>query len=59
MAELSVKASIVKVLLCDLVSNRLTPPGVKNNRILILLHIDIFRLPLNRIIMVKTNNIIM
>ena len=32
MAELSVKTNIVKVLLCDLVNNRLTPPGGKNNK---------------------------
>ena len=31
MAELSVKTNIVKVLLCDLVNNSLTPPGGKNN----------------------------
>ena len=27
MAELSIKTSIVKVLVCDLVNNSLTPPG--------------------------------
>ena len=32
MAELSVKTNIVKVLLCDLVNNSLTPPGGKNNK---------------------------
>ena len=37
MAELSVKTSIAKVLLCDLVNNRLTRPGGKNNEIHILL----------------------
>ena len=30
-AELSVKTNIVKVLLCDLVNNGLTPTGGKNN----------------------------
>ena len=38
MAELSVKTNIVKVLLCDLVNNSLTPTGGENNRISILLH---------------------
>ena len=37
MAELSVKTSIVKVLLYDLINNRLTPPGGENNKIYILL----------------------
>ena len=27
MAELSVKTNIVKILLCDLINNRLMPPG--------------------------------
>ena len=31
MAELRVKTNIVKVLLCDLVNNSLTPTGGKNN----------------------------
>ena len=30
-AELSIKTSIVKVLLCDLVNDSLTPTGGKNN----------------------------
>ena len=38
MAELSVKTNIVKVLLCDLVNNCLTPPGSKNYKRYILLH---------------------
>ena len=39
MAELSVNTNIVKVLLCDLVNNSLTPTGGKNNnKISILLH---------------------
>ena len=37
MAELSVKTNTVKVLLCDLVNNSLTPTGGENNRILNLL----------------------
>ena len=42
MAELSVKTYIVKVLLCDLVNNSLTPTGGKNNnKISILLQLDI------------------
>ena len=32
MAELSVITNIAKVLLCDLVNNRPTPPGGKNNK---------------------------
>ena len=41
MAELSVKTNIVKVLLCDLVNNSLTPTGGKNNnKISILLHLN-------------------
>ena len=41
MAELSVKTNIVKVLLCDLVNNSLTPTGGKNyNKISFSLHID-------------------
>ena len=40
MAELSVKTNIVKILLCDLLNNSLTPTGGEKNRISILLHDD-------------------